>query len=309
MDRRHLRVCVPAPDRERAFAAPLTWQTTKGKIVTNNPHDDRRIQHLVDLSRRDALRAFAALFGTAAVTGIVTSADEADAKNRNKKDGRQKRRKQRRRRRNQKRLCPNGDKSLTSIRVVHASPDAPNVDVYVDGALAIPNLPFGQATDLLPIPAGTRNIQVTPAGAATPVVINVDVDFEACKAFEVSATGFLASIQAQVYEIDRSSTGHDTTRVRAIHNSPDAPPVKVFVAGSATPLFDTFSFPNATAFAEVPAGTYDLEIRVASDNTLVLAIPGVALSGDTVVDLFAIGSAATPPQGGGFTVLPLTTTV
>lgn len=284
----------------------------KGKIVTSNPHDDRRIQHLVDLSRRDALRAFAALFGAAVVTGIVTSADDADARNRNKKDRRQKRRKQqrrRRRRKNQKRLCPNGDKSLTSIRVVHASPDAPNVDVYVDGTLAIENLPFGEATDLLPIPAGARNIKVTPAGATTPVVIDATVTFEACKAFEVSATGFLADIQAQVYEIDRDSLGKSQTRVRAIHNSPDAPPVKVFVAGSATPLFDTFSFPNATPFAEVPAGTYDLEIRLASNNDLVLPIPGVVLTGKTVVDFFAIGSAATPPQGGGFTVLPLTTTV
>jgi len=268
----------------------------KGKIVMRNAHDDRTMQSLVGLTRRNALRVFAALFGAAAMTEVVTSTNEADAKNRNKK------------RNQQKRVCPNGDKTLTSVRVVHASPDAPNVDVYVDGTLAIENLPFGEATDLLPIPAGARTIKVTPAGAATPVVIDATVTFEACKAYEVSATGFLASIQAQVYEIDRSSTGKNTTRVRAIHNSPDAPPVKVFVAGSATPLFDTFSFPNSTPFAEVPAGTYDLEIRVASNNDLVLAIPGVALTGKTVVDVFAIGSVATPPQGGGFTVLPLTAT-
>lgn len=271
----------------------------KGKIVTRNAHDDSRMQRLIGLSRRDALRVFTALFGAAAVTGIVTSENDADARNRNKK-------------RKQKRLCPNGDKTLTSVRVIHASPDAPNVDVYVDGALAIQNLAFGEATDLLPIPAGTRNIQVTPAGVTTPVVIDADVAFDACKAYEVSATGFLTgspSIGAQVYEIDRNALGKKTTRVRAIHNSPDAPPVKVFVAGSATPLFDTFAFPNATPFAEVPEGTYDLEIRVASDNALVLAIPGVPLTGRTVVDVFAIGSAATPPDGAGFTVLPLTTPV
>ena len=168
------------------------------------------------------------------------------------------------------------------------------------------------AADVVPIQAGTRNIQVTPAGVTTPVVIDADVAFDACKAYEVSATGFLTgspSIGAQVYEIDRNALGKKTTRVRAIHNSPDAPPVKVFVAGSATPLFDTFSFPNATPFADVPEGTYDLEIRVASDNALVLAIPGVPLTGRTVVDFFAVGSAATPPDGAGFAVLPLTTPV
>ena len=284
----------------------------KGTIVTRNAHDESRIQHLADLSRRDALRAFAALFGAAAVTGIITSGNEADAKNNNnKKDRRQKRRKQRRRRRrkNQKRLCPSGDRSLTSVRVVHASPDAPNVDVYVDGTLAIQDLAFGQATDLLPIPAGARNIKVTPTGVPGTAVIDATVTFEACMAYEVSATGFLADIQAQVYEIDRDSLGKKTARVRAIHNAPDAPPVKVFVAGSDTPLFDTVSFPNATPYAEVPEGTYDLEIRVASSNALVLAVNDVALTGKTVFDIFAIGSAATPPQGEPFTVLPLTTTV
>jgi hypothetical protein len=261
------------------------------------------MQSLIGISRRDALRVITALFGAVAATEIVTSANEADARKSNKKQRRQKRRRQKRNQ--QKRLCPNGDKTQTFVRVVHASPDAPNVDVYVDGTLAIPNLPFGQATDLLGIPAGARNIKVTPAGLAAPVVIDATVTFEACKAYEVSATGFLADIQAQVYEIDRSSTGKKTTRIRAIHNSPDAPPVKVFVAGSATPLFDTFSFPNATGFIEVPAGTYDLEVRIASNNDLVQAIPGVVLTSHTVVDVFAIGSAAAPPQGGAFRVLPL----
>ncbi len=34
-----------------------------------------------------------------------------------------------------------------SVRFVHASPDAPAVDVIVDGAVVAPNLVFGQATD------------------------------------------------------------------------------------------------------------------------------------------------------------------
>jgi hypothetical protein len=40
------------------------------------------------------------------------------------------------------------------IRVVHASPDAPNVDVWVNGAVAVSNLAFNDATDYIALPAG-----------------------------------------------------------------------------------------------------------------------------------------------------------
>lgn len=33
------------------------------------------------------------------------------------------------------------------VRVIHASPDAPAVDIYVDGAVALDGIPFKSATD------------------------------------------------------------------------------------------------------------------------------------------------------------------
>jgi hypothetical protein len=276
------------------------WKAKEESVTQEDLNQSSQPEHN-GYTRRGAVMVFAGLV-SAVTAGMVALTPDADAGDNKKK----KRRKRRRRRNRCASCCPDGNPTNAQVRVVHASPDAPNVDVYVDNTLAISNLPFGQATALLPVPGGTRNIKVRPAGANAPVVIDANVTLTNCAAYEISATGFLASIQAQVYEIDRSKTGNSTARVRAIHNAPDAPPVKVFVAGSTTPLFDTFAFPNATAFAEVPAGTYDLEIRVASNNNLVRAIPGVALTGKTIFDIFAIGSAATPPQGGAFSVLPLT---
>jgi hypothetical protein len=52
------------------------------------------------------------------------------------------------------------------VRVVHASPDAPAVDVYVDGNKALSNVPFFTASDYLPLPAGEHRFQVTPTGQA-----------------------------------------------------------------------------------------------------------------------------------------------
>src|SRR5262245_54902829 len=57
-----------------------------------------------------------------------------------------------------------------TLRVLHASPDAPNVDVLVDGAVALSNVPFQAGSGYLPLPAGPHRLQVAPAGTTTAVI-------------------------------------------------------------------------------------------------------------------------------------------
>jgi hypothetical protein len=212
------------------------------------------------------------------------------------------RRRRRRKFRGCARCCRRGRKDLAQVRVVHASPDAPNVDVYVDDVLAIQDLPYGEASSLTDIPAGTRNIKVTPAGAIEPVVIDADVEFAVCTASEVSAAGLLASIQAQVYPIPREPLAGGESRVRIIHNSPGAPSVDVRVVGTEIFLAENLAFPNAADPVGVPAGSYDVEVLIGGTSTVVLTVPGVALASREVYDIFAIGLVQGTPE---FTVLPL----
>jgi hypothetical protein len=53
----------------------------------------------------------------------------------------------------------------THVRVVHASPDAPAVDVAVkDGPVLFSNLAFKGATDFTPVDAGTYDLEIRVAG-------------------------------------------------------------------------------------------------------------------------------------------------
>jgi hypothetical protein len=256
----------------------------------------------MDTERFEAIRRTVATMSTRRTAVAALAGMAAGSLAIREIDAGQNRRRRRRRFRGCTRCCRKGRKNLAQVQVVHASPDAPNVDVYVDDQLVIQNLPFGQASGLGDVPAGTRNIKVTPAGATQPVVIDADVDFAACTSYEVSATGLLASIQAQVYPIPRSRLANETTRVRIIHNSPGAPSVDVKVAGTQIFLAQNLAFPNAADPVEVPAGAYDVEVLVAGTNTVVLTVPDVALKSREVYDIFAIGLVAGTPA---FTVLPL----
>ena len=188
--------------------------------------------------------------------------------------------------------------------VVHASPDAPAVDVFVNGDRAIENLAFGEATDLIPLPAGEYDVAVAPTGAPIEdAVIEATLPLEAGAAYEVAATGTIAdgTLGPQVYPLDLGPVADDQARVRVVHNSPDAPAVDVAVAGGPV-LFSNVAFPGATDFAEVDAGTYDLEVRPAGAEDVALALDGVALEAGTVYDVFAIGTLA----DGTLQALPLT---
>jgi len=70
------------------------------------------------------------------------------------------------------------------IRVVHASPDAPEVDIYVDNQSIVVGASFKDVTDYLKVPAGSHKIEVYAIGTKgkEKPVISTNVTVEANKA-------------------------------------------------------------------------------------------------------------------------------
>lgn len=187
------------------------------------------------------------------------------------------------------------------VRVLHASPDAPAVDVYLDDAKvdALTNVPFATISGYLDIPAGDHNVKVYATGSTTDPVIDADVTVAAGARYTIAATNAVASITAQVLE-DKPSPDCDSASVRVVHFSADAPAVDVATTGSdpADAVVKNLEYPNATGYVALPAGSYDLEVRLAGTTTVALPLPGVAVEACNAYSVFAIGSAASPAVGG-----------
>ena len=186
------------------------------------------------------------------------------------------------------------------VRVLHASPDAPAVDVYLDDAIvdALVNVPFGTISGYLDIPAGAHNVKVYATGTTTGPVIDADVTVAAGAAYTIAATNAVAAIEAQVLQ-DAPSPACDTAQVRVVHFSADAPAVDVATTGAAPAdaVVKAITYPNATDYLALPGGSYDLEVRLAGTTTVALALPGVAVEDCSAYSVFAVGSAAAPPVG------------
>ncbi|MFG0285228.1 MAG: DUF4397 domain-containing protein [Phycisphaerales bacterium JB039] len=176
------------------------------------------------------------------------------------------------------------------VRAVHASPDAPAVDIAVDGAKAIFDLGFTQATDYLGLPAATYNFQVTPAGATMPVVIDADVPLAAGATYSIAAVNTLSAIEPLVL-VDDNTIVPGQARVRFVHASPDAPAVDIALTGGGVVFADT-AFKGASDYLTLAPGDYDLEVRLAGTSTVVLDLPTLSIGGDTVYTVWAMGFAA-----------------
>lgn len=177
------------------------------------------------------------------------------------------------------------------VRVAHLAPDAPNVDVYVNGEPALTNVPYTTISDYLTLPAGTQQFTVYAAGDTATPVIDTPVDLAAGAAYTVAAVGLVAdgSLTAQVYEDDLGAPSGGNAKVRVVHASPDAGPVDVVPAGG-EPLVSGLAFPEATPYAEVPADTYTLDVNAAGTNQTVLTVPDATLASGGVYSAFAVGT-------------------
>lgn len=186
---------------------------------------------------------------------------------------------------------PASNMGTARVRVVHASPDAPAVDVLVEGSPAFTNVAFPEITGFASVPAGTYNVKVVPAGMTSPVVIEADLPLAAGTDYTVIATGLLANIAPVILTAAGGGPAAGSAWVRFFHGSPDAPAVDIAIAGGQV-LFANVAFQQGAAYLEVPAGTYELEARVAGTSTVALSLPGVALADGGVYTAYAVGLLA-----------------
>lgn len=183
--------------------------------------------------------------------------------------------------------------STSRVMVVHASPDAPAVDVRINGTVALSNVAFPTNSNYAELNSGSTNIKVSPAGTTT-YVIDATVNLEADKNYSVFAIDSVSNIEAAVVGDDLTTPAAGKAHIRFFHFSPDAPAVDIAVTGGPV-LFANRQFNDQSSnaslanFTPVDAGTYNLEVRAAGTNTVVLAIPNVPVTAGKIYTVFAKG--------------------
>lgn len=182
------------------------------------------------------------------------------------------------------------------VRVVHASADAPEVDIAVDGGNVLEDVPFGVGSDYLLLPADTYNIDVA-ASANSASVINADLPFASMTDYTIAAVNSLANIEPLVLQDDNSAPAAGNVKVRLVHAAPSAGSVDVYITGPSTdisgisPDIPSFMFKENSGYLEVPAGDYRVRITLAGTKMVAIDTGTLSLSDGQIRTAFALDPA------------------
>lgn len=191
------------------------------------------------------------------------------------------------------------------VRVMHASPDAPAVDIFVDGQKAVTALAFPNNTGYVSLPAGTRNVKVfvSPSNGTGAAALEANLAVAAGVDYTVLAVGRLADSTLALLPLrdNNALPAQGKAHVRLIHASPDAPAVNVAVAGTSTNVFSNVAFKGVGDYTPVATGTYNLDVKVASSGQTAKSVTGLVLGNQGVYTAVAVGLAG----AGTLQVVPL----
>lgn len=202
------------------------------------------------------------------------------------------------------------------IRLVHAAPEAPPVDVYIEGTDTpiITGLAYGDATEYLEVDAGEYIFELRPTGAAAtdpPVFVTDSLSVPAGAEITAVAAGLLMSegedddfrIIPLVEEFDAPASG--SAIVRVVHAGSDAPTVGIDVGNDGSvevASLERFEDTGATG-VEIPAGA-SLQVGLVANGETVTAFTTPELPEGAELFVIATGLLdRLPREEAGFSLL------
>ena len=180
------------------------------------------------------------------------------------------------------------------FRVLHSSPKSPAVDVYINDILKFRNLTYGAFTDYVEVMTGDYNIKLYAAGTKTSPVLNKDIFVPPEKIYTVAAIGLLPNIDLLLVLEPKVVNPSDKVYIKFAHLSPNAGAVDIALQGGKI-LFKNINYKQFTDYIEIPAGTYNLEVRPTGTTTIALYVPNMRLKPQRFYTVYAIGLAGDRP--------------
>ena len=177
-------------------------------------------------------------------------------------------------------VLPNGEVielpvSTSRVQIIHNSPVADSVDIWINNELALENVKYRTATGYMGFPVGLNQmIAVTAPGSEDTVdaVIQASIDVLASANYVIVADGDGTNQPLGLYGAEgtreEATSGENNTDVLVYHGGTNAPAVNVDATGVGN-LIEDLSFGDFANYLELATADYSLEIRANSDNSLV----------------------------------------
>ena len=180
---------------------------------------------------------------------------------------------------------------VANVQIIHNSP-YPVVDIYVDNAEALGDVPYRASTGLLQIPTSTT-VSIAPANG--DIIADFPFTLESDGNYVVTAAGILGNslapfgLIASGLEVTAVDSNHFGLKV--FHGVTDAPAVDIYANGGL--LVENLSYSEYAGYLQVPVGDYTIDVTAhgSEESVASFAAPLSGFGGGTGI-VYASGFLA-----------------
>lgn len=174
----------------------------------------------------------------------------------------------------------------SELRVIHASKDAPKVNVRVGFKNEIKDLDYADSSGYVSVRSGTRKLAVEaqiPSGNEDVITVK-RFNFETDERYNILAINDAAEIEALPVAESAATPGLDEVAIAVVHASTNAGEVEVYVTAPGIPLDSvdpnfSFGYTDVVDAGPLPAVAYQIRVVDSATGNLVYDSGTVDLAG------------------------------
>ncbi|MBS4534297.1 DUF4397 domain-containing protein [Clostridium sp. D2Q-14] len=174
-------------------------------------------------------------------------------------------------------------------RILHASPDAPGMDIYLNNTLIGRNLTYRNFTEYIPLMSGRYRLDIFPTGTTSNPVISRDIDVIPDTDTTIAIKGLLEDIDFLIVNDTAARIPSNMAEIKFVHLIPDAPRVDVTLPDGRK-LFENIAFNEVSEKSTIEPGRYTVQLRVAGTDNIILTVPNVVLNSGRYYTIYGVGT-------------------
>jgi hypothetical protein len=185
------------------------------------------------------------------------------------------------------------EEETSRVRLVHAIPGAPAVQVVVDGEIAYPSVSYTTVTTYTTLTAGLHTVEVWVTLAPLPPLFLISETLPLVGGTDLTVMGIGTTSSPTVTLLLDDNRPANAGKFRVVNLSPDTPTMDVYLAAEAAAIIDDLAYKEASDYVE-GIGTGVLSVGVDAGGALKSVVPPTTtLYSNAVHTLFLMGMGDT----------------
>ena len=185
--------------------------------------------------------------------------------------------------------CVKIESGTSLLRVFHAAPQAPAVDVYINEKLVFSNLQFTQFSSYVKLKEGEYRIDIFQTGTMLQPIISGSLDLDEGQMLTIAAIGNLDDLSLLVINDNADKKASPkVSSFRVVHLSPNTPAVDILVNNKI--LVENLAFKQNTSYVDIAPGSYNIEAVLSSNKESVLVF-GAVLKANRIYTIYIVGES------------------